>query len=162
MAARLQLPGMQWFRWLRIRSLRIGIVTGIYLSCVFIAWLIVANRIPALYPFAGARNAVAGAMMLILLAIPVLRFRHDPGSLFVAGLTAWTVLTTWRIWRPNYISRCCKAAWALFICLHWARFPTAFVAVLDWVFLMCAGVRHQHRIHCGEDPAPLSARNHPQ
>ncbi len=36
-----------------------------------------------------------------------------------------------------------------------------FLAVLDWVFLMCAGVRHQHRIHCGEDPTPVR-RNHPQ
>jgi hypothetical protein len=45
MAARPQLPGMRWFLWLRIAALRIGILTGIYLSCVFVAWLMVANRL---------------------------------------------------------------------------------------------------------------------
>src|ERR1700723_1402700 len=93
MAARPQLPGMRWFLWLRIASLRIGTLTGIYASCVFGAWLIVANRVPALVPYAEARNVVAGVAELILRAIPVARFRHHPGRLVIAGLTAWTVLT---------------------------------------------------------------------
>ena len=76
MAARPQLPGMRWFLWLRIASLRTGILTGIYLSCVFVAWLVVANRVPQLEPFAELRNLVAGAILLLVLAIPVLRFRN--------------------------------------------------------------------------------------
>src|SRR5216683_4334806 len=93
MAARSQLPGMQWFLWLRIASLRIGILTGIYLSCVLVAWLEIANRVAELEPFAELRNLVAGAILVTVLAIPALRFRHEPGKLFVAGLTAWSVLT---------------------------------------------------------------------
>ncbi len=65
MAARPQLPGMRWFLWLRIASLRTGILTGIYLSCVFVAWLVVANRVPELEPFAELRNLVAGALLII-------------------------------------------------------------------------------------------------
>jgi len=93
MAARPQLPGMQWFLWLRIASLRIGVLTGIYLSCVFVAWLDVANRVAELEPYAELRNLVAGAILIMVLAIPVLRFRHQPGRLFISGITAWTLLT---------------------------------------------------------------------
>ena len=87
MAARFQLPGMRWFLWLSIASLRTGILTGIYLSCVFVAWLDVANRVAELERFAELRNLVAGAILILILGIPVLRFRHQPGRLFVAGLT---------------------------------------------------------------------------
>src|SRR6202795_4852922 len=93
MASRHQLPGMRWFLWLRIASLRTGVLTGIYLSCVFVAWLEVANRVAELERFAELRNLVAGAILILVMAIPVLRFRHRPGKLFVAGLTAWTLLT---------------------------------------------------------------------
>ncbi|HXP80184.1 MAG TPA: hypothetical protein VN976_09790, partial [Verrucomicrobiae bacterium] len=62
MAARTQLPGMRWFLWLRIASLRTGILTGIYLSCVFVAWLEVANRVAELESYAELRNLVAGAI----------------------------------------------------------------------------------------------------
>ena len=92
MAVRPQLPGMRWFLWLRIASLRIGVLTGIYLSCVFVAWLEVANRVVKLEPFAELRNLVAGAILILLLGIPVLRFRHQPGRLFIAGLMAWTLV----------------------------------------------------------------------
>ena len=61
MAARPQLPGMRWFLWMRIASLRIGILTGIYLSIVFMAWLIVANRVPSLERFAETRNLIGGS-----------------------------------------------------------------------------------------------------
>src|SRR5579863_8602603 len=93
MAARTQLPGMRCFLWLRIASLRTGILTGIYLSCVFVAWLEVANRIAELEPYAELRNLVAGAILIVVLGIPVFRFRLRPGRLFVAGLTAWALLT---------------------------------------------------------------------
>jgi len=88
MAARPQLPGMRWFLWLRIPSLRIGVLTGIYLSCVFVAWLEIANRVAELERFAELRNLLAGALFITAMGIPVLRFRHRPGKLFIAGLAA--------------------------------------------------------------------------
>jgi len=143
MAARPQLPGMRWFLWLRIASLRTGILTGIYLSCVFVAWLIVANLIPALEPFAEARNLVAGAILVTVLAIPALRFRQQPGRMFVAGLTAWTLLTlTYLIVEMRFtLLESRMGAFHVFVL---GTVSYGFVAVLDWVFLICAGVRHQH------------------
>jgi len=160
MAARPQLPGMRWFRWMRVASLRVGIVTGIYLSCVFLAWLIVANRVPALYPFAGARNAVAVATILVALAIPVLRFRHEPGRLFVAGLTAWTILTVTYLAAEIYFTLL-PSRMGAFHLFTLGAVSYGFIAVLDWVFLMCAGVRHQHILRSGEATAPVH-RHHPQ
>ena len=78
MAARHQLPGMRWFLWLRIASLRTGVLTGIYLSCVFTAWLEVANRAVELERFAELRNLIGGAILILVMGIPVLRFRHRP------------------------------------------------------------------------------------
>jgi hypothetical protein len=149
MAARPQLPGMRWFMWLRIASLRTGILTGIYLSCVFVAWLVVANRFARLEPFAELRNLVAGALLIMILGIPVLRFRHRPGKLFIAGLTAWTLLTMTYIAAEIHFTLLESRMGALHVFVLGAV-SYGFVAVLDWVFLMCAGVRHQHMAHMAQ------------
>jgi hypothetical protein len=149
MAARPQLPGMRWFLWLRIASLRIGILTGIYLSCVFVAWLIVANRLPALVPFAEVRNLVAGAILVMVLGIPVLRFRQRPGRLFVAGLTAWTLLTITYVAAEMHFTLL-ESRMGAFHVFVLGAVSYGFVAVFDWVFLMCAGVRHEHIVHSRE------------
>ena len=143
MAARPQLPGMHWFMWLRIASLRTGTLIGIYLSCAFVAWLVVANRVPALEPYAEARNLVGGSVLLIILAIPVLRFRHQPGKLFVAGLSAWTLLTLTYIAAEVHFTLL-ESRMGAFHVFMLGAVSYGFVAVLDWVFLMCAVVRHQH------------------
>jgi hypothetical protein len=145
MAARPQLPGMRWFLWLRIASLRIGVLTGIYLSCVFVAWLIVANRLPALEPFAGVRNIIAGGVLVAALGIPVLRFLNSPGKLFAAGLTAWTLLTISYIAAELHFTLL-ESRMGAFHVFVLGAISYGFVAVLDWVFLICAGVRHQHVI----------------
>ena len=153
MAARSQLPGMRWFLWLRIASLRIGTLTGIYSSCVFVAWLFVANRLAELEPLAELRNLVAGAVLLIVLAIPVLRFRQQPGKLFVAGLTAWTLLTLTYLAAELHFTLLESRMGALHVFVLGAV-SYGFVAVLDWVLLMCAGVRHQHMAQSREATAP--------
>ena len=145
MAARPQLPGMRWFLWLRIAYLRIGVLTGVYLSCVFLAWLIVANRLPALEPFAGVRNIIAGGVLVAALGIPVLRFLNSPGKLFAAGLTAWTLLTISYIAAELHFTLL-ESRMGAFHVFVLGAISYGFVAVLDWVFLICAGDRHQHVI----------------
>ena len=152
MAARSQLPGMRWFLWLRIASLRTGILTGIYLSCVFVAWLEVANRVAELEPYAELRNLVAGAILIVVLGIPVLRFRHRPGRLFVAGLTAWTLLTITYIAAEMHFTLL-ETRMGAFHVFMLGAVSYGFVAVLDWVFLMCAGVRHEHIVQSRETTA---------
>jgi hypothetical protein len=149
MAARLQLPGMRWFLWLRIASLRTGILTGIYLSCVFVAWLEVANRVAELEPFAELRNLVAGAILIMVLGIPVLRFRHHPGKLFVSGLTAWALLTIAYVAAEIHFTLL-ESRMGAFHVFVLGAVSYGFVAVLDWVFLMCAGVRHEHIVQSRE------------
>ncbi|MGA7793600.1 MAG: hypothetical protein WCA19_11225 [Candidatus Acidiferrales bacterium] len=152
MAARSQFPGMRWFSWLRIASLRTGILTGIYLSCVFVAWLDVANRVAELESYAELRNLVAGAILLLVLAIPVLRFRNRPGRLFVSGLTAWTLLTITYIAAEMHFTLLNTRMGAFHVFVLGAV-SYGFVAVLDWVFLMCVGVRHEHIVHSRETMA---------
>jgi hypothetical protein len=153
MAARPQLPGMQWFLWMRIASLRNGILTGIYLSCVFVAWLEVANRVAELEPYAELRNLVAGAILIMVLAIPALRFRHQPGRLFIAGLTAWTLLTmTYLVAELHFtLLESRMGAFHVFVL---GAVSYGFLAVLDWVFLMCAGARHHHMAQSRETSTP--------
>jgi len=143
MAARSQLPGMRWFLWLRIASLRTGVLTGIYLSCVLVAWLEVANHVPELWPFAELRNLIAGAMLVSILTIPALRFRNRPGKLFVAGLAAWALLTITYVFAGIHFTLLESRMGALHVFMLGAV-SYGFVAVLDWVFLICAGVRREH------------------
>jgi hypothetical protein len=65
----------------------------LYLSSVLVAWQVVANRAWQPEPFAGIRNVAAGGSALVVMLIPVLRFRLEPVRMFVAGLTAWTLRT---------------------------------------------------------------------
>jgi hypothetical protein len=157
MAARFQLPGMRWFFWLRIASLRTGILTGIYLSCVFVAWLEVANRVAKLEPFAELRNLVAGAILIMVLGIPVFRFRNRPGKLFVSGLTAWALLTFTYVAAELHFTLL-ETRMRAFHVFVLGAVSYGFVAVLDWVFLMCAGVRHEHMAQSRE--AAASAGRH--
>ena len=157
MAARFQLPGMRWFLWLRIASLRTGILTGIYLSCVFVAWLDVANRVAELEPYAELRNLVAGAILIMVLGIPVLRFRNHPGKLFVSGLTAWALLTITYVAAEIHFTLLETRMGAFHVFVLGAG-SYGVVAVLDWVFLMCAGVRHEHIAQSRE--AATSAGRH--
>ena len=152
MAARPQLPGMRWLLWLRVASLRTGVLTGIYLSCVLIAWLVVANRLPKLENLAGLRNLVSAAIFILVMGIPVLRFRHRPGRLFIAGLTAWTLLTVTYLATEIHFTLLESRLGAFHVFVLGAV-SYGFVAVLDWVFLMCAGVRHQHVLQSRENPA---------
>jgi predicted membrane channel-forming protein YqfA (hemolysin III family) len=143
---------MRWLLWLRIPSLRTGLLTGIFLSGVFIGWLEIANRVADLDRFAELRNLVAGAVLILILATPVLRFRNHPGKLIVAGLTAWTLLSLTYVAAELHFTLLESRMGAFHIFVLGAV-CYGFVAVLDWVFLMCAGVHHQHIIQSREATA---------
>jgi hypothetical protein len=142
-AARLHLPGMRWLLWLRNVALRVGILTGIYLSCTLMAWLLISNRLPRLEPYAGIRNLAAGAVMIFLLSIPVLRFHNESSKMFVAGLTAWTLLTlTYRAAEMNFsLLESRMGALQVFML---GAVSYGLIAVFHWVFMLCAEARHRH------------------
>lgn len=70
-----------------------GVMIGAALSGVAIAWLLIANRLPALDPLAMLRNAAAGALAILIMLVPACRFRRHPSHLFACGITAWSILT---------------------------------------------------------------------
>jgi hypothetical protein len=143
MATRHPLPGMRWLFWLRNASLRSGVLTGVYLSCVFVSWLYVANRVKELEPFAGIRNVAAGAAVILIMSIPLLRFRREPVRIFVSGLTAWTLLTlTYMAMEMNF--SLLESRMGAFHVFMLGAMTYGFVAVFHWVFLLCVEARHRH------------------
>jgi hypothetical protein len=73
--------------------LRLGLIAGAALSAVAIAWLLIANRVPALDRLAMLRNLTAGALVVVIMLVPVWRFRGCPAHVLTCGLTSWSVLT---------------------------------------------------------------------
>jgi hypothetical protein len=143
MEATRQLPGMRRLLWVRNAALRTGILTGIYASCIFVGWLLAANHIRRLEPFAGKRNLIAGAAILCLFSIPVLRFRHEPAKMFLSGLTAWTTLTFTYLAAELHYTLLQSRMGALHIFIL-GGISFGLVAVFQWVFLLCAQARQEH------------------
>jgi hypothetical protein len=93
MPANFSPPGYRWFQFFRHASARIGLYTGAWLSVVFVAWVVIANRVPQLEPLAQQRNVIASLLLALIAAMPVIRFLRAPGELLFSGLLAWSVLT---------------------------------------------------------------------
>lgn len=89
MQLRTNLPGSRRLEFVRNAAIRTGVYTGICLSLVFSAWLVIANQIPYLERFALERNIAAAAVLGFLAAVPVLRFLRYPGNLLASGMIAW-------------------------------------------------------------------------
>ena len=86
-------PGYRWFHVLRNRAIRVGAYTGVCLSLVLVAWVLIANRVPFLEPLARQRNLLATTLIILLAAMPVARFLHSARELLISGLIAWGLLT---------------------------------------------------------------------
>lgn len=98
MIARFSPPGYRWLHFFGNVPVRVGLYTGVCLSLVFTGWILVANRLPLLEPLAKQRNIAATILLVLIAAMPVLRFLRSSADLLVSGLLAWSVLTlTYRI-----------------------------------------------------------------
>ena len=87
-----------WFGYRKLAlferaAVRMGACVGICLSIVFFAWIMLANRVPSLEPFAMERNVAAEAVLGFLALLPVVRFLRRPGQLLVSGLIGWAILS---------------------------------------------------------------------
>ncbi len=85
----LRLPGAAWLAWLKNRPLRIGVLSGIYLSAVMAGGLLIANRMPLLEHLALLRNAVCALLFFLIALVPICAFLRAPWQMFVASMAAW-------------------------------------------------------------------------
>jgi hypothetical protein len=158
MAARPQFPGVRGVLSLRDSALRAGVLTGIYLSGTFLAWLWIANRMPRLESFAAIRNLCFGAMLVVLMAISVLRFLTQPVKIFVSGITAWTLLSVTYLAMELRFSLLESRLGAFHVFMLGA-ICYFFIAVFQWVFQLCVKARKQHFAQIGQRAVP-AARTH--
>lgn len=142
MKPRTQLPGSQWLLWLRSSTLRVGLLTGIYLSVVFSAWVLVANRLPWTANFAAARNTGASVLLLVLMCIPILRFLRSPLKMFACGLTACAALTWTFLMLGLFFDRLYSRIAPLQLFLL-GTVGYGFCAVICWVIQLLFAARHQ-------------------
>jgi hypothetical protein len=97
-AVRAHLPGYSKLHVFKNAAIRTGVYSGVGLSMVLVAWLVVANRVPNLEQFALERNLAAAVALGLFAAIPVLRFLRLPGPLLASSLIAWSILAlTYRL-----------------------------------------------------------------
>jgi uncharacterized membrane protein YvlD (DUF360 family) len=87
------MPGYASLQLVRNASVRTGIYVGACLSVAFIGWVIIANRVPFLEPFAFLQYIAAVAVLCVIAMIPVLRFWRMPGNLLGSGLVAWFIFS---------------------------------------------------------------------
>ena len=93
MFVRTNLPGSRRLDFLRNSAVRTGVYTGVCLSLVFTAWLVIANQVPLLERFAFERNVAGAGVFVFLAAVPVLRFLRWPGNLLASSMIAWVILS---------------------------------------------------------------------
>jgi hypothetical protein len=93
MSIRAHLPAYDTFHPFRNAAVRTGLYVGFALSMVFGGWVIIANRVPFLEPFALARNLAAVTVLGLIALIPVLRFWRMPGYILASSLVAWVTLS---------------------------------------------------------------------
>jgi len=86
-------PGNELALVLHDTGVRTGFCAGVGLAIGFIAWVFVANRVPALERVALERNVIAAAVLGLFFLVPVVRFMWQPGRLLVSSLIAWSILT---------------------------------------------------------------------
>jgi len=93
LAVRAHLPGYGKLHVFRNAAIRTGVYSGVGLSMVLVAWVVVANRAPSLEVFALERNIAAAVALGLFAAVPVLRFLRLPGPLLASSLIAWCMVS---------------------------------------------------------------------
>jgi hypothetical protein len=84
-----RLPGSRWVAWLHNPTLRVGVLTGIYLNAVMVGALLAANRVPWLEPLALPRNIASFGLFFLVMLIPIFYFRRSAANLFACGMLGW-------------------------------------------------------------------------
>lgn len=88
-----RVPGAKWFAWIANLTVRLGVLTGVYLSAVAVIALLAANRLPFLEPYAEIRNWVARGAFGLVMFIPVAVYFRAPARLIASASIGWGLFT---------------------------------------------------------------------
>lgn len=137
------LPGSKWLRHLRNFTMRVGILTGVYLTTVMVAAVLAANRLPFLEPVADVRNWTFRALFALVMVVPIGCFLRHPPQLFASGMVGWTLFTLAYVvmgfFFPNLHARL-RTPFNIFMI---GAVVYALVAVAAWVVGMAREARQQ-------------------
>jgi len=146
------MPDGQNTRWrsslhlFRNSPVRTGFSVGVCLSLAFLIWLVLANYVPALEPFARERYFAAAGVIGFLGLVPIFRFIRTPRSLLVSSILGWFLFATFY----------------RFLCLFFHRLPDRLsplnlfmigaaiyliVATLSWIISVIWKIRDSHISH---------------
>jgi hypothetical protein len=141
-----KLPGYRLLGFLKNVAVRTGIYSGISLSLIFTAWLLIANRIPFLEPFALARNIAAAALLIFFACIPLMRFYRSPAELLISGLLAWSLLTgTYRLF--GLVFALLEDNYSAFHVFVLGAVSYLLFATVSWIGTIVWRVRATHHSH---------------
>lgn len=142
------------------RPLRIGVLTGIYLSAVMAGALFCANRIPALEPYADLRNWIFNCLFVLIALIPVATFWRSPWSLFTSATSGWFVFSfsygVAGLFFDHLQTRLNKTPFHMFL-LGAGSYAVLAVAIWVWDMLSAAVA---HGLAHSPQRSPSSARPH--
>lgn len=159
MAVRPRLPGYGKLSVFEGAGVRTGVYVGVCLSLIFVAWVLVANRMPLLESFAAERNAAAVAAIGLVALIPVLRFFGMPGRLWASGTIAWGILSVnYRvlgIFFPGLEQR--YGAFQVFMV---GAVVYTIIATISWIASVVRRMRSAHATAGTVNHAPASPPNH--
>jgi hypothetical protein len=138
------LPGSRWFQWVRNLTLRVGVLTGLYLTAVMVISVLAATRVEFLEPVADVRNGVAYAAFFFFMMIPIGCFLRSPVKMFASAMCAWAILSVnyalMEIFFIHLHDRLGKTPFHLFIL---GALVYGVAAVVSWVAGMVLLLRHQ-------------------
>jgi hypothetical protein len=136
-------PISRRLRLLRHPCLLLGSALGVCLAATAVAWVIVANRAPALEQFAFERNLAAALAFGTLMLIPLFSFLKSPARVFLTGIIAWTILAVTYASMENSFPRLSERLGAFHLFMMGAVL-FGVMASIAWVTHMILSVRHRH------------------
>lgn len=138
------LPGSRWFQWVRNFTLRVGVLTGLYLTAVMVISVLVATRVEFLEPVADVRNGAAYAAFFFFMMIPIGCFLRSPVKMFASAMCGWAILSVnyalMGVFFIHLHDRLGKTPFHLFIL---GALVYGVSAVVSWVAGMVLLLRHQ-------------------
>lgn len=146
--------------FLRNPTVRNGAITGVLLSLVMLASLVLANRMKRFDLFALERNAICSGIFVFVAMLPVVRFWRSPVQLFASGILGWVIFTLAFVAAGNFFLRLHSQLRTPGVVLAYGAAGYGLIAVLSWVGDMLQSAVHHPPIRAHRRPQEHEVRHH--